>query len=396
VVSRDELNASQLDELAALDRILARESVDERHLELAALVDSVRAGAPQIDPAFEQRLNARLLAPRHSRAAALRSARPPLRRLLFASGGLVAAAVALTIVISSGVLGGSGHPSQTPGLALPGTAKTPGVANALAPAAAGQTHSTPAGTATGAAPASGAAAVAPRSSFAAVGTSGRLVHRYSTLTLASPTAAMQGVANQIVAATEHAGGVVESSNVNILGAGSNASFALQVPSTRLASLIATLSRLAGVRALTQNTQDITNPYDQAQARLADNVAERAALLKNLATVATIAQETSIQKQIDKLASRIAAEHREIDGLLEAGHNATLKVNVVPGAAAAKHSAGGLLTSAYHRALHALEEILAIALIALAIILPFALSALALWWGATAVRQRARERAMRTA
>jgi len=33
---------------------------------------------------------------------------------------------------------------------------------------------------------------------------------------------------------------------------------------------------------------------------------------------------------------------------------------------------------------------------LAIVLPFALTALALWWGATAVRQRARERAMRTA
>jgi hypothetical protein len=30
------------------------------------------------------------------------------------------------------------------------------------------------------------------------------------------------------------------------------------------------------------------------------------------------------------------------------------------------------------------------------VLPFALTALALWWGLTVVRQRARERAMRTA
>src|ERR1700676_4678906 len=57
VVSRDELNASQLAELAALDRILAREPVGEEHLELAALVDSVRAGAPRMDPAFHARLD---------------------------------------------------------------------------------------------------------------------------------------------------------------------------------------------------------------------------------------------------------------------------------------------------------------------------------------------------
>jgi hypothetical protein len=33
---------------------------------------------------------------------------------------------------------------------------------------------------------------------------------------------------------------------------------------------------------------------------------------------------------------------------------------------------------------------------LAIVLPFAISGLALWWAATAVRQRARERAIRAA
>src|ERR1022692_4685139 len=58
VVSRDELTASQLAELAALDRILAREPVGEQHLELAALVDSVRAGAPQMDRDFAARLDA--------------------------------------------------------------------------------------------------------------------------------------------------------------------------------------------------------------------------------------------------------------------------------------------------------------------------------------------------
>src|SRR5450755_1829169 len=103
VVSRDELNASQLAELAALDRILAREPVGEEHLELAALVDSVRAGAPQIDGDFAARLDATIgQRVAGSRARRVRIPRLGLRRLAFAGGGLVAAAVALTIVISGG------------------------------------------------------------------------------------------------------------------------------------------------------------------------------------------------------------------------------------------------------------------------------------------------------
>jgi hypothetical protein len=208
---------------------------------------------------------------------------------------------------------------------------------------------------------------------------------------------MQAVANQLVAATEQQGGVVESSNVEIQGAASYANFSLAVPSGRLGALIARLSGLASVRGLTQSTHDITDGYNQETARLADSVAERAALLKQLAVAATAADATSIQHQIDALGRRIAAEHRAIDRLLTEGHTATLQVNIVPGPSTRHHSvAAGPLSRAFHDALHALEEILAIALIALAIVLPFALSALALWWAATTLRQRARERAIRTA
>jgi len=392
VVSRDELNASQLAELAALDRILAREPVGEQHLELAALVDSVRAGAPVIDPAFAEQLDARILAGRRRRAARLRIARPSMRRVAVASGGLVAAAVAFTIVISSGVFGGAAQPrplERAPSTAL-ATPRTPAASKPLAPRAALGARAKN-GTAT-----SGQAA-SPSSASTGFGPNvqARLVHRGSTLTLASSPATMQTVANRIVAATEQQGGVVESSNVDIQGSASYASFSLQLPGGRLSSLIARLSALASVRALTQNTQDITDGYNQETARLADNVAERAALLKRLATVATLTQETSIRQQLSKLAARIAAEHRELDRLLNEGHTATLTVNVVPGPGA-KPAVLGPLGRAYHDALHALEEILAIALIALAIILPFALSALALWWAATGVRQRSRERAMRAA
>ena len=396
-MSRNELTAAEREELDALDRILAREPVSERHLELAALVDSVRAGAPRMDPAFAARLDAQVAeraARRRPRAVTPHLARPGLRRIALASGGLVAAAVAFTIVISSGVLNGSRHtPSVESGLS--GAALT---VPRTPPASAAPATSKRSVGPTIAAPTAGAGAGA--SNFAAspaLHGAARLVHKDSTLTLATSPATMQSVANRIVAATERTGGVVQSSNVKIAGAASHASFTLAVPSGHLNRLIATLSALASVRALNQSTNDITDSYNQEQARLTDNAATRSALLAQLATAATAAQQTSLQKQLNRLEARIAAEHREIDRLANQGHTATLAVGVVAGASAAKHAASaGPFTTAFNRALHALEAILAIALVALAIVLPFALSALALWWGVTSVRQRARERAMRTA
>ncbi len=395
-MSRDELSASQREELAALDRILAREPVDERHLELAALVDSVRAGAPRIDPAFAERLDQRMAARRRRggrRLPSLPGAGPGIRRFALAGGGLVAAAVVFTIVISSGVLTAAKHPAAR---TAPGTALVPRppVASGAATTGAPSGLGTSVPSATAGSGASGQAKT-PSSSFSAVKPAAtRLVALGSTLTLASTPSAMQGVANQIVADTEQAGGVVERSNVDIQGSLSHASFSLQVPSGRLGSLITAISRLASLRAVIQTSHDITDGYSQEQARLADSLAEHAALLKQLTTAATLAQQTAIDERLSRLAARIAAEHQTIDRLLTEGRTANLAVSIVPGASA-KHATVGALRRAYCDALRGLQEILAIELIALAIVLPFALSALALWWGATAVRQRARERAMRT-
>ena len=387
-MSRDELNPRELEELDALDRILAREPVGEEHLELAALVDSVRAGAPTMAPAFAQRLEDRLGAlGRRRRLDWLRDGRPRVRRLALAGGGLVAAAVAFTIVISSGVLGGSSNQHLPPALhAFSGAAvaapSTPGGAASASPRAA-----------VGNSTAAGVTALGPQA--LPVGGSGRLVERRSTLTLATTPATLQRVANQIVTATEQEGGVVANSNIAVQGSASYADFELKVPSGHLAPLISTLSGLASVRGLNQTTDDITDGYDQERALLADREAERASLLKQLAAAATTASETSLQQKLDRVEERIAAEHHAIDALLTEGHTAVLYVDVVPGAST-KHSAVGPLGTAFNRALHALEEILAIALIALAIALPFALCALALWWAGSGIRQRARERAMRTA
>jgi len=380
-VSRDEETARRLVELDALDRILAREPIAEEHLELAALVDSVRAGAPSIDPTF-----AASLGERFAGRAARSARRPRVGQLAIASGGLVAAAAALTILLSGSVrqdlFGGGGGP-PTP------LSPAAGVAHTGAPVGPNKSTVAPRAAVTFNAAAGGSATTGPA-------VHGRLVQRGSTLTLSTPASSMQSVANRVVVATEQLGGVVESSNVSIQGHSSYASYSLRVASGRLGRLIAALSSIANVQALNQSTQDITNPYDREVALLAQRIAERASLRKQLAIAPTAAQAASLRKQIAGLNIRIAIEQETITRLQRDAANATLGVQLVVGAATKHSSHSGALATAYHDALNALQEILAIALVVLAIVLPFALSGLAVWWAATAVRQRSRERAIRAA
>jgi hypothetical protein len=379
---RSELSPEVRAELRALDAILAREPVGEEDLELAALVDSVRADAPRIDPAFADRLDRRVAA-RFDRPSAPRR-HPARKRLALAGGSLVAVVVTAMIVVSGGVLNGTSAQRKplNPTTVLPGAAATPGTFNAATPA-----------TSTGATGSTTAAGVAVSpSAQAGVGAIPRLVARSGSLTLAAPPGRMQAVANGIVASTERVGGVVESSKVMVHGLSSSATFSLSVPSPKLPALISSLSSLAGVRSLSQSTLDITKRYTQAQAGVATEKAESGALIKALAAATTLAEEESIQQKITALDGRIAAATAHLGALVSKAHNARLAVNVVTAAAAASSGGSGPVNRALGDSLRVLDVALAIALVAFAIMLPLALLGLAVWWSAATLRQRARERA----
>ena len=150
-----------------------------------------------------------------------------------------------------------------------------------------------------------------------------------------------------------------------------------------------------MRALNQSTQDITSPYQSENALVARRQAQLRSLRAQLLVAPTATAAAALRKQISDVEHRIAVEHATIAHLRSRAANATLTVQVVAGAAKKHHAAAvGALTRGYRDALHALQEMLAIALIVLAIVLPFALCGLALWWAAWGVRQRARERAIR--
>jgi hypothetical protein len=113
---RNELSPQATIELAALDAILAREPVGEEHLELAALVDSVRADAPRMSDTFAARLEARVTSPRRRPGARADRRRPGAPRFAMAGGSVFALVLVAVAVVSSGVLNG---PSRRIPVAVP-------------------------------------------------------------------------------------------------------------------------------------------------------------------------------------------------------------------------------------------------------------------------------------
>jgi hypothetical protein len=377
---RNELSPAAQAELEALDAILARAPVGEEHLELAALVDSVRGDAPRIDAAFAAQLEERV----RDRFRRPSRRRTPRVGRFAAAGSLAALALTALVLFSSGVLNGTNmQPHQlVPATAVaPRSASTGGVFKAATPSAGSGSQ---ASTAPLAVPgAAGAANLNPGS---------RLVSRASSLTLVATAGRIQAVANAIVASTERSGGIVESSSVTVRGLSSHANFKLRVPSSKLGGLISSLSSLAGVLALNQATTDITNSYNQAQAKLATERSERSAQLKALAAATTLTQQQTIQAEITELDGKIALATDRVDALAAKRHNATVSVDVKTAAAGASSGRSGPLGRALDDSLAVLDVALVIALVAFAIILPFALCGLAVWWSAATLRQRARERA----
>ena len=402
-MSRSDLSPQASAELAALDAILDGEPVGDEHLELAALIASVRGMSPALDEPGRARLDARFGRLRSPRRRHPQRFRPG--RLALAGGPLVAALVAVAVVLGSGVLNGSKPaPKLRPTVLSPAlharstlpkaTPTVGGLATNRGPAS-GPTSAT----STVLSPAAGASATAPATpgstNFAGnnVNPSNRLVARGASLTLASTPTQIQTVANEVVSSTQRLGGIVESSNVSVRGIASYASFSLSVPSTRLAQLIGALSSLTAVRSLEQSGSDITDSYDRASTQLADEKTQRRTLVKALAQASTLAQAQALQQKIAHVDNAIAAATNRVGTLLTEGRNARMSVQIIATSAGGGVGGSGPVKRALNDALAVLDVALAIALVALAIVLPVGLVALLLFWGTSSVRQRSRERAL---
>jgi Domain of unknown function (DUF4349) len=393
------------------------------------LREDVRALAQPIDPAFQARLEQELRrrgalpaspgvaeaparhAPRPRRArrglrlpGGLRNAVPRsfADHRLATFGGLIAAAVVIALaVVLAGPFGsrtqqGIELPAQRPASVGP-SRSTPAIASPSKAAVERSAASSTGASSGGAASAASAAAPATAQSSApaspgAASAPGRVQQLAASITLATTSAEVQAISDQVSELAVRAGGYVQSSNVRVQQQGSSeATLSLRIPSAKLAGALSAIGRLAPVRAENQSLEDITGSYEAAHRQLADTLAERSALLRALAAATSEGEIDSLRERLAANRTAIAHAQAAVDSVSQRASTAEVEVSVL----ASQHADGEGLT--LHRGLHdagrVLVVALVVALIACAALAPLTLLLVALAGVRSTWRRHQRERAL---
>jgi hypothetical protein len=325
------------------------------------LAEDLRAIAPRPAPDFRERLDARVAAgfPSPPRRRAWPALRP--RLLVPALGALAAAVVALVLV-------------------LPGT-KGSDPLTAVAPAERAGSAADSAGSA--------AAPVAPQAP-------GRRVERSTRLELGAPAGRFGAVTDGVVRTTQRHGGHDASSQIARDGGGGTATFVLRIPAARLDAAMADLTRLGGVRAIEQSSQDLTGTYDATRARLDDARTRRRAIVRALAT-ASGREADRLRTRLRTATARVQRLEREQRALRARTTYATVDLTVTGGdrGAATPPLDDGPWTpgDAWRDARRVLEVAAGVLIIAATVALPLGLLALLGAMTARSLRRRGRDAAL---
>lgn len=370
-------------ELAALDAALAGERVDPDLAELETLALAVRAERPVPRDEFVRALDDRAAAgfPRdeggpadrlRSRVAGAFSSRSGRRMLLPAMGA--AASVLIAVVVAVSVIDSGGGSGDAVQLARPSSTAGSGAA--------------------GVAPEQKRAAGATDSATSAPATAGaRRVEREITLTLAPPADQIDDVSDKIVGVTDGVGGIVVSSSVSTSDNGGGATFELRVPTARLSVALERLSKLAHVRSRTQTSQDITQTFTSAQDRLAESVAERRGLLRQLAIAKTPNETESIRARLRLANGQISAARAAVARLHQRTDYSVVNVTVERGAKSTTGGGAWTPKDALHDSIRILSVAAGVALVAIALLIPTLAITLAAGWGVRRAIRRRREHAL---
>jgi vacuolar-type H+-ATPase subunit H len=358
------------------------------------LREDVRALAPPMTPAFEQRLAERLAErdARRSRHRRLDRARALVRpRALAAMASVVVAGALVALVVGLGEQRPQHPVPQLASQAPSGAERVNAAPQAHASAgAAGQASSAATPTEVKA----NAQGLAPAVS-APAGATGRVQQLAASVGLSASAGNVQNVSDGVARVVARDEGYVQQSHVQVQQHGpSEANLTLKVPSARLAAVLAAIARLAPVSSESQSLQDITNAYEAAHQRLADARAERRALLRALAAATTEGQIDSLRERLTQARNAITQDQAAVQSLSQRASTAEIEVTVL-GNAAGKAAASEGLT--LHRGLHDALRVLTVALIAILIaaaaLVPVALVIAALAIARRTWRRYQRERAL---
>ncbi|HZE04000.1 MAG TPA: DUF4349 domain-containing protein, partial [Solirubrobacteraceae bacterium] len=176
-----------------------------------------------------------------------------------------------------------------------------------------------------------------------------------------------------------------------------ADFQISVPSANLAQTLSALSSLHGATVVSRSdtTTDITGRLGGAGERLAEARALRRSLLKQLAAAVTTQQVNSLKVQLRDADASIASDLSTLRGLQRqvAYSRISVTIQAVAAPPPVSHGSGFTLGRAAHDAGRVLVVVAGAALIALAVLVPFALLAALAAWAGLAIRRRRREHAL---
>jgi hypothetical protein len=371
-------------DLLAIDDAL-RGMPRDPHPEVGALQDlavALRADAPDPDAEFAQLMRERVKAGFPS--SRFRLARPQIKSFVPALGFAAMLLIALSVAVIAlpGSNSGGGGDDNDAGSSAGG-----GVAEQAAPSAEPQVLK--------ASPRSSAdSAVVPPSPGGGggfvPGRTDRRIERSVALELGTPVDRMERVAEQVTAVTNRSGGFVLSSSLSAGGETSGGDFDLRIPATRLRPALRELSGLATVRSQSQSGRDVTRQHVTAQDRLRSARAERASLLRRLENATTDAEAEGLRRRLDLVAIEIRGLRARLRDLRLATNYATVTVSLV---AEDGSSGSGGLGDAFDDAGKLLVGGAGILIRVLAVALPLALIALAIWLGGSAWTRRRRESAL---
>jgi hypothetical protein len=354
---------------ASLEAALRGESEGPAPDAWRMLRDDVRALAPAITPAFQERLTQELkrrgalrAGVEDPRAASEGAAALPRRiapggasaskRGVFARAGrgrwsatshrrpAIGAVATVAVALLAALLIVGSHPSprlvsspadtQSTRGSVPDIGVRPAHTGGSSPAL-----STPATPALPETPASSLPAVQASPSVTAAGAGGpvsapgREQQLAASITLSSAPQNLQATSDQVAQLAARDGGYVQSSNVQVQQQGtSEATLALKLPSARLSAALAAIGRLAPVRAENQSLQDITSAYDAAHRQLRDAEAEQRALLRALAAATTEAKIESLRGRLAASRTAIARDQSSVNSLTARATTSEVEVTIL--------------------------------------------------------------------
>jgi hypothetical protein len=389
---REPLSPEAMRELDAIDRALAGEPVPYELRDLEDLVRDVRASAPAMSPELNARLE-RELEEGYAATASTGASRRKLPRLgvlVPALGTLAAVLVALVIVVSpnEGVddsaavptMGQATEQSDPSGGGAQSAAGAPSVPKA-------DRQANPLGQ-----DSAGGGVVAAPSRDLASGRE-RKVERRVTVVLETGEDKVESTADDVIRTVDRFRGIVASSSINADDdTGSEATFDLRIPTSRLDAALAALSKLGHVAERRQDLQDVTAAFTSTNERLTDARAERRGLLRALGNATTEQQIESLRSRLRLVRGQIASAQASLSTLQRRASLSTVSVTV-RGEGEPKDGGGWSLGDAGGDAVRALEVIAGIALVALAVALPLALLAALILFGSRVARARRRENAL---